>query len=95
VRGLNIRYVWGGGIAGKFRTIQIVTPDVSIAAAGERAEVTRVSGERAEAIIELLTRARVMDWPAGIRDRGEWNDNYHYFLDVTDGRQDARDPRRQ
>src|SRR4051812_742786 len=89
VRGLDIKYTWGGDITGKFNTVRIATPDVAIPD-GERAGVTRVSGERAEAIVKLLRRAGVMDWPAGIRGRGHWNDTPHYFLDVAmDGKTQA------
>jgi antitoxin component YwqK of YwqJK toxin-antitoxin module len=81
IHGLCIKYVWGGGIRGDFHTVLIATPDVAVENGAE--EPLRVSGEKAQAIVKVLRREGVMNWPEGIHGRGEWHDNYHYFLDLT------------
>ena len=87
-----LRYTSGGGITGRFEMTIVATPGMEVPKpdppAAEGAEVParkvlRVDGDRAAAIAELLRRRRVLDWPAGIRGRGEWNDNVHGFLDLT------------
>ncbi|HEY2588455.1 MAG TPA: hypothetical protein VGI81_22125 [Tepidisphaeraceae bacterium] len=80
-RGLRIDYSWGGGIRGDFHHRLIATPDVASGKAD--GDMTRIAGDRAVAVADLLRRAGVMNWPAGIHGRGQWNDDYHYFLDLT------------
>src|SRR5271169_6875493 len=70
--GFRITYNQTGGITGALQTRIIVSPDFKIDPL--RYPPQKVTAEQAAAIVELLQKESVMQWPDGIAGRGEFFD---------------------
>ncbi|HEY7089545.1 MAG TPA: hypothetical protein VH518_15720 [Tepidisphaeraceae bacterium] len=71
-----------GGIAGTTKITTFATADVQFDPP-RSTPVTRLSPAQAQAVADLLGRESVLSWSPGIKGRGEYFDNMHYFLDVN------------
>jgi len=81
---LHIVFMKTGGFAGVHQ-IQIF--QTAGASDDHGPEVTTLSPQQASQIIDLLAREKFTTWPTHDSGSGTWNDNFHYDLDVTIGKE--------